>query len=101
MGALIAFPGTDITMLGTPPSPRGKSLVIHQRACGDFVLMVEPRIKQSGWLEGWVARSAQDARRRAGDLCFQYPLLFTRIIDKTGTTRPTSAEAMAGLAGRD
>jgi hypothetical protein len=99
MGALIAFPGTDNSTIGNPPSPRGRTLVIHERACGDFVLMVEPNHRQSGWLDGWVARSAQDARRKAGDLCLNFPRLFVRIVDKTGRSRPTAAEAMAGLGG--
>lgn len=96
---IAALPGVDLNAIGNPPSPRGRTLVIHERACGDFVLMIEPRNRQAGWLDGWVARRAQDARLRAGDLCLTYPRLFARIIDKTGQTRPVAAEAMAGLAG--
>jgi len=101
MGDVITLPGVDPTQIHRAPSPRGRTLVIRERACGDFVLMIEPRQKQSGWLDGWVARRAQDARLRAGDLLYNFPRLFSGVIDKTGSTRPTAMEAMAAPFGGD
>ncbi|WP_298690496.1 hypothetical protein [uncultured Sphingomonas sp.] len=87
---VLPFPGVDLATIGEVLSPRGKVLHIQQHG-RRFYLRV--------WPAGWVYTSfstAAQARSHAGDLCQSYPLIYSRVVDETRSTKRSLGEVMAG-----
>jgi hypothetical protein len=94
-GVVLPFPGVDLAAVADAPCPIGKSLIIREHG-GWFVIGIVPADKP-GW-NGVRDRfpTAQAARARAGRLICDFPRLFLRVVDRTGTTRPSLGEIIAG-----